>query len=106
MRSLYLAVVGQAIQSTFGLYGSAKTHYTYKDVEVANVIGIIPGVDEDLQDSAIIIGAHLGHVGENKDGTYQPGALDNASGVAAMMEIAGTLQAAGFSRQVHCLYCF
>ncbi|MTI95069.1 MAG: Zn-dependent exopeptidase M28 [Firmicutes bacterium] len=76
---------------------SVSAYYIYKDAEVANVIGIIPGVDEELQDNAIIIGAHLDHVGENKDGTYQPGALDNASGVAAMMEIAGTLQAAGFS---------
>ena len=72
-----------------------SAHYTYKDEMVSNVIGIIPGVHEELKNNTIIIGAHLDHVGENKEGTYQPGALDNASGIAAMMEIASTIKDAG-----------
>jgi aminopeptidase YwaD len=54
----------------------------------ANVIGLIPGSDPKLKDEYIIIGSHFDHVGDNMDGTYNPGSLDNASGVAAMMEVA------------------
>ena len=60
--------------------------------EVPNVIGLLPGRDEKLKDQYIIIGSHLDHVGDNLNGTYNPGALDNASGTAAMMEIAGVLK--------------
>lgn len=56
--------------------------------KVANVIGLIPGSDPVLRENYIIIGAHFDHVGDNMDGTYNPGALDNASGIAAMLEIA------------------
>lgn len=56
--------------------------------KVANVIGLMPGSDPVLKDNYIIIGAHFDHVGDNMDGTYNPGTLDNASGVAAMLEIA------------------
>lgn len=56
--------------------------------EVSNVIGVIPGSDKKLKDEYIIIGAHLDHVGDNKNGTYNPGSLDNASGIAGLLEIA------------------
>lgn len=56
--------------------------------KTSNVVGFIQGNDEKLKDEFIIIGAHMDHVGDNFNGTYNPGALDNASGTAAMMEIA------------------
>ncbi|MFZ5354343.1 MAG: M28 family metallopeptidase [Bacillota bacterium] len=55
---------------------------------VPNVIGLLPGSDPKLKDDYIIIGAHFDHVGDNMNGTYNSGALDNASGTAVMMEIA------------------
>ena len=57
----------------------------------ANIVGYIPGTDEQYKDEFIIIGGHMDHVGDNFNGTYNPGALDNASGTAAMMEIARVL---------------
>jgi hypothetical protein len=60
--------------------------------EVSNVIGIIPGSDEKLKDEYIIIGAHFDHVGDNKNGTYNPGSLDNASGIAGLLEIARVIK--------------
>lgn len=60
--------------------------------EVNNVVGIIPGSDPLLKDDCIIIAAHFDHIGDNMDGTYNPGAQDNASGVAAMLELAKTLK--------------
>ena len=54
-----------------------------KNYETANVVGFIPGAS----DLAIIISAHYDHVGQ-KDTIYYPGADDNASGVAALLELA------------------
>lgn len=56
--------------------------------KAVNVIGLIPGSDPVLKENYILIGAHYDHVGDNMDGTYNFGALDNATGVAAMLEIA------------------
>lgn len=60
--------------------------------KVSNVIGVIPGSDEKLKDEYIIIGAHFDHVGDNKNGTYNPGTLDNASGIAGLLEIARVIK--------------
>lgn len=69
-----------------------KADYAVENVEPANVIGLIEGSHKTLKDEFIIIGAHFDHVGDNKNGTYNPGALDNASGTAVMMEIARVLK--------------
>lgn len=58
----------------------------------SNCIGLIPGSDPNLKDEFIIIGAHFDHVGDNIDGTWNPGALDNASGTAAMIELARVIK--------------
>lgn len=60
-------------------------------VSAANVVGLLRGSIVAPEDEHTIIGAHLDHVGSNMDGTYNPGALDNASGVAAMLEAARIL---------------
>ncbi|MGI6132530.1 MAG: M28 family metallopeptidase [Bacillota bacterium] len=68
--------------------------YSVEPARTANVVGVLPG-DPVAPGGArhIIVGAHLDHVGSNMDGTYNPGAMDNASGVAAMIEIARALSA-------------
>jgi hypothetical protein len=65
--------------------------------KVSNIVGLIEGTDEKLKKECIIIGAHFDHVGSNYNGTYNPGALDNASGTAAMMEIAQEIKSKGIS---------
>ncbi len=52
-----------------------------------NVIGVLPGSDPNLADEFVILAAHYDHVGKTKDGVLL-GACDNASGVAALLEIA------------------
>ena len=52
-------------------------------IETANVIGVIRGESEQ----AIIISAHYDHIGKGEN-LYYPGADDNASGVAALLELA------------------
>lgn len=54
-----------------------------KTIETANVLGVIRGESEKV----IIISAHYDHVGTRGD-IYFPGADDNASGVAALLELA------------------
>ncbi|MBU3146091.1 M28 family metallopeptidase [Clostridium sp. CF012] len=77
----------EAEKSNKHIYFSSSYKFD-KDTKVANVIGLIPGSDAKLKDEYIIVGAHFDHVGDNMDGTYNVGALDNASGPSAMLEIA------------------
>lgn len=71
---------------------SLKADYSVEEVQGSNVIGLIPGTDDALKEEFIILSAHFDHVGDNKDGTYNPGALDNGSGTAVLMEIARILK--------------
>ncbi|MCG2460723.1 M20/M25/M40 family metallo-hydrolase [Flavobacteriaceae bacterium F89] len=71
-----------------------------KDVKTWNVIGYIEGNDPRLKDEYIVLGAHYDHLGygggpsskSNKIALH-PGADDNASGTAALLEIAEKLEA-------------
>ena len=61
-----------------------------------NVVGVLRGADPVLRDQYVIVGAHLDHLGTSSDFALDPeakdairnGADDNASGVAAVLEIA------------------
>jgi hypothetical protein len=55
-----------------------------------NVIGVLAGSDERLRGDAVVLGAHLDHLGRSRDTIY-PGADDNASGVSALLEIVRAL---------------
>lgn len=63
-----------------------------------NVIGFIPGgrMAEGLDDRAIIISAHYDGLGLGPDGVFYPGANDNASGVATLLELARAWQNAPY----------
>src|SRR5512142_1048064 len=64
------------------------------DVESQNVAGLLRGSDPKRRDEYVVVSAHLDHVGVgepiNGDRIYN-GAMDNASGVAAMLEAATEL---------------
>ena len=60
----------------------------YKPCAVSNnIAAVLDGSDPLLKNELIIVGAHIDHVG-NQAGLIFPGANDNASGVAAIREIA------------------
>lgn len=61
----------------------------------SNVIGVIPGNDPKLRNEVVIIGAHLDHMGKRPNGDLYPGADDNASGLAVMLELARAAQESG-----------
>jgi Zn-dependent M28 family amino/carboxypeptidase len=55
-----------------------------------NVVGILPGIDAQLKNEYVVISAHLDHVGvgtQSGDAIYN-GAMDNASGIATLIETA------------------
>jgi hypothetical protein len=51
-----------------------------------NAIGLLPGSDPNLKNQIVLLSAHYDHLGDK-----HLGACDNASGVAAMLEIAENL---------------
>jgi len=73
--------------NTMQLKGKVVT--TFKEIESANVIGLLEGAE--LNEEYIVHTAHLDHLGIGKpiagDSIYN-GAHDNASGISAMLEIA------------------
>jgi Zn-dependent M28 family amino/carboxypeptidase len=56
-------------------------------VKVRNVIGLLPGSDPLLKNTYVIVSAHYDHVG-TVNGEIYNGANDDASGVAAVIELA------------------
>ena len=69
-----------------------EVHTNYvKNKEVVNVVGILEGSDPVLKNEYLIMGAHLDHVGSQAGKIFFPGANDNASGSAALLQIARTL---------------
>ena len=64
------------------------------EAESQNVAGVLPGADPALKDQYVLLTAHLDHLGIgepiNGDRIYN-GAMDNASGVATLLDIAESL---------------
>ncbi|MEI9850382.1 MAG: M28 family metallopeptidase [Sphingomonas sp.] len=78
------------------LDAASKTSVTA--IASKNVIGLLEGSDPGLKDQYLILSAHLDHVGVgepvNGDRIYN-GAMDNAAGVAAVLEVARAFQKSG-----------
>ncbi|MFG6429408.1 M28 family metallopeptidase [Roseateles sp. LYH14W] len=60
------------------VHGQARSH---------NVVGFIEGRHPQLKDEVIVLTAHLDHMGRKGD-TVFPGAMDNAMGIAMLLEVA------------------
>jgi membrane dipeptidase len=73
-----------------------EAHFSQQDRTAVNVLGIIPGTDKKLKDQVLIMGGHLDHLGVAMDGFVYPGADDNATSVAVMLETARILKASGY----------
>jgi hypothetical protein len=70
-------------------------------VPTQNVVAMVPGSDPALRGQYVVLGAHFDHLGRGIDGALDPeaghairnGADDNASGTAAILELARRLAA-------------
>ena len=76
---------------------TAEISLKHSTSRIGNVVGYIPGGDSVLRDQYIVIGAHFDHLGYGGPGSssltpreqvVHNGADDNASGVAALIELA------------------
>jgi aminopeptidase YwaD len=67
------------------------------EAESQNVLGIIPGTDPEIGDEVVIVSAHYDHEGVAPTGDIYPGADDDASGTAVMMEIAKVMASGNFA---------
>ncbi len=71
-----------------------------RDLDLVNLVGRIPGSDPKLADEPVVVLAHLDHLGRGwpdvrsgNEGRIHPGADDNASGVAVLLELADAMAA-------------
>ncbi|HEU4522190.1 MAG TPA: M28 family metallopeptidase, partial [Thermoanaerobaculia bacterium] len=78
------------------LRAKIQTISSHERIESANVVGMVRGSDEVLRDQYLVYSSHLDHLGitEPVDGdAINNGAFDNASGIAALIEIAKAMAA-------------
>lgn len=102
-----LAEIEQQIDATLEPHSFALTPWRVegyvdierRQVEVKNVVAVLEGTGP-LAEETIVIGAHYDHLGRGGEGSAQPGSAeihngadDNASGVAALLEVARRLAA-------------
>ena len=86
----------------------AVLHTTFGGVKTQNVVAVLPGSSAALRGQVVVIGAHYDHLGYGGFGALDPdstgkvhsGADDNASGVAALLEVARLLHARRPARTV------
>ncbi|MFZ0821633.1 MAG: M28 family metallopeptidase [Candidatus Acidiferrales bacterium] len=76
----------------------ARVAVRQSKVTAPNVLGVLTGSDPALKNEYVVVSAHLDHLGVgepiNGDSIYN-GAMDNASGVASLIEVAKHMKAAG-----------
>ena len=97
-RNAGLAPAGDEAGSYFQTWEEQDTDNPEHMIKMTNVIGVIPGQKPEWAKQSVVIGAHYDHLGhgsagarkENK-GKIHPGADDNASGVAVLIELARVL---------------
>ena len=75
----------------------ARKSATDVQVGAANIIGLCPGKDPSLP--VFVVSAHYDHLGI-RDGVIYPGADDNASGVAVLLELAAYCARNPFRRSI------
>jgi len=92
---------------------SFRVNLIKKQADAFNVIGILPGTDPVLKNESIVIGAHYDHLGHGGQGSMAAnsteihhGADDNASGTAAVIELARQFAKAKNNKRTLIFVCF
>ncbi|HTI38960.1 MAG TPA: M20/M25/M40 family metallo-hydrolase [Vicinamibacterales bacterium] len=84
----------------FSLTGTLRVHAALErqSLDSENIVGMVEGSAPSLKSEYVVMSAHLDHLGVgrsiNGDAIYN-GAMDDASGVASVIEIARALKASG-----------
>ncbi|MDH4186903.1 MAG: M20/M25/M40 family metallo-hydrolase [Nitrospira sp.] len=90
--SLNRAPAAQSLNT--GNYGALEWQTRAEDGTLMNVLALLPRHDLQKTQETIVIGAHRDHFGRQA-GLLFPGADDNASGTAVLMEVARAMAQAG-----------
>jgi Peptidase family M28 len=77
-----------------GRYGSLDWQTRQEEGILMNVLAFLPGNDPQKTQEILVIGAHRDHFGRQA-GLLFPGADDNASGTAVVLEVARVMAGAG-----------
>ncbi|HSH75522.1 MAG TPA: M28 family peptidase [Longimicrobiales bacterium] len=94
--------VAEAVRESLigGATARLQTDVRVTTADARNVVALLPGSSPLLRDEYVVVGAHYDHLGLGGEGSLAPdetavhnGADDNASGTAALVEIARTLLA-------------
>ncbi len=100
-RALGLAPGGDAPGSYFQTW-TADPGAPVGPTRLRNVVAVLPGTRPEWAAQSVVVGAHYDHLGRGwpdvragDEGRVHPGADDNASGVAAMLELARVLAERG-----------
>jgi hypothetical protein len=88
--------LGDSFRQTWTWHGGDPA----RELQLTNLVAQIPGADASLSEHPVLLMAHLDHLGtgwpdvrDDNRGKLHPGADDNASGVAVLLELASTLAA-------------
>jgi Zn-dependent M28 family amino/carboxypeptidase len=79
-----------------------KSGYDFREYTARNVIGVLKA--KDPTNKCLIVAAHMDHVAPDPDGAWFPGAFDNASGTAGMIEVARALQISGEKPSINVVF--
>ena len=74
---------------------NATVSATFRQVESPNLVGLLPGSDPRLRKEYVVVSAHLDHLGIGAPiygKAIYSGAMDDASGVASVLDIAHRLR--------------
>ena len=77
---------------------TVATRTAFTPARSSNVVGIVPGADPAVGKEVVVLSAHLDHIGVNASGDgdrINNGALDNAIGIASLIEEAKRFTASG-----------
>lgn len=96
----FIAARFEAVGLVPGGYPSGSWYQEWTDPETGfrmrNVVGVLPGRSPEYAGQSVVIGAHYDHLGtagtsREDQGKVHPGADDNASGTAVLLEMASRL---------------
>ena len=94
------------LSQSLSISAELSTKFVEVSTEVSNIIGILEG-EGPLAEETIVVGAHYDHLGMGPFGSRRPneravhnGADDNATGTAAVMELARRLSGSQLKRRI------
>jgi len=94
--SLHLRPLGTGFEQHFVAHPLTAHRAEPVALSTENVVAMLPGTDSSLRGEFVVVGAHFDHLGRSTEGALDPdrknvirhGADDNASGTAAVLELA------------------